>query len=648
MNEPRATILAWPFVAGPAEAPRQPIAVTWRGSAPPTSLTADGVAQTALWVADGAGAWQALAYVSLSEGERTVEMSVVGDDGPAVTLHCPVAAPRHWELFIVPHSHVDIGYTEYQDLLADAHGDYIAQALDLITATDGRPQAERYRWTCEASWTVEQFLRRHPAREAEFARRLREGSMELTALYVNMTDLFGERMLQRAVEYAVALRDRYGVSLVSACNYDVNGFGWAVPAVLQRAGVRYLDTAINETRALGVRPRPAALRWASPDGSTVLLWHSASYLIGNTLLLHKARVDAEPRVAEALLRWQREGYPHDAMQLLISGVSGDSMPPSGAVCDVVADWNRAWLWPRLRLATVREWFEHLEAHWPEQPVLHQGAWPDWWADGNGSALYEAALVRTTQARLTGLAAQRRCLEGQGIALGRLDEQYEAAWRRAMLFCEHTWGPYETALAPDSTASRGQWANKAGHAYAAAALADSLEREQMVAAATTGRVSARDSGLTNATLQGAPSGYLASGDPPAVLVFNPLPERRSDVLRVHVPGHFSGWAPPALRDARTGQPVAARVLTYPQEDVVNRRHYQVEFRAEDLPPEGHRAYWIEPGGDQPLGHPSPKAERLAEGVHYRVEVDGETGAVRSIVHRASGRQVVQSGAGYLLN
>lgn len=642
-------VTAWPFIAGPEEAPRQAIGLTWRdeGVGPPAEVRVDGVPQALAWAGTPGEPLRATAFVPLGDAERTVRLAVDAG-GPTVEATCTVTPPRRWELFLVNHSHVDIGYTEYQDILADAHGDYVAQALDLMGATDHRPAAEQYRWTCEASWTVERFLARHPERADEFVRRAREGRMEVTALYVNLTDLFGAELLRRAVADAVELRERYGIEIVSACNYDVNGFGWALPAILQGIGVRYLDTAINETRALGVRPRPTVVRWAGPEGGEVLLWHSAGYLIGNKLLLHASRASAEPHVAAFLDTCARDGYPHDAMQLLMSGNFGDSMPPSVSVCDAVADWNRTWLWPRLRLATVREWFEHLEAAWPAEIPRWQLAWPDWWADGNGAALYEAALVRRTQARLADLDAQRARLRECGVELARLDAQYEMAWKRAMLFCEHTWGPYEAEIKPHSAAARGQWYNKASHAYAAAALADAIELEQAVAAATGGRVSARDTGLTNATLQGAPSGYLASGDPAAVLIFNPLPHRRDDMVRVHVPGHFSGGAPPRLRDAASGAVVPASVEGYPDEDIVNAKHFQVEFLARDLPARGYRVYLLEPGTEQDTTPARDSGTTVLENARVRVEIDPVSGAIQSIVHRGSGRELVQQGTPYRLN
>jgi hypothetical protein len=54
-------------------------------------------------------------------------------------------------------------------------------------------------------------------------------------------------------------------------------------SILPIRGIRYFDAAINETRALGVRPRPALFRWTRPRGGSVLFWHSNGYLFGNAI-----------------------------------------------------------------------------------------------------------------------------------------------------------------------------------------------------------------------------------------------------------------------------------------------------------------------------------------------------------------------------
>jgi hypothetical protein len=55
-------------------------------------------------------------------------------------------------IYITPHSHVDIGYTEPQPEIEAKQVDNLLQALELIDQTRGNPQGSKYRWTVEAAW----------------------------------------------------------------------------------------------------------------------------------------------------------------------------------------------------------------------------------------------------------------------------------------------------------------------------------------------------------------------------------------------------------------------------------------------------------------------------------------------------------------
>ena len=38
-------------------------------------------------------------------------------------------------IYVVNHSHTDIGYTDFQDICFQQHGEFVREALDLIEAT---------------------------------------------------------------------------------------------------------------------------------------------------------------------------------------------------------------------------------------------------------------------------------------------------------------------------------------------------------------------------------------------------------------------------------------------------------------------------------------------------------------------------------
>jgi hypothetical protein len=486
---------------------------------------------------------------------------------------------RPWEIWLVHHTHVDIGYTEPQEIILRKHAEFLAQALDYCTATDALPAGERFCWTCEVAWTVKAFLARYPERAEEFFRRVREGRIEVTALYLQLTDLFTQELLEETTEYALALGRQHGFEVVTAMNDDVNGWAWGLPDLLAARGVRFMDTAINETRALGVRPRPAMFRWSGPAGGSLLFWHSHGYLTGNGLALDQP--GAEGRVAGLLRGLEDAGYPHHILELRIHGENHDNAPPGLWISQAVHDWNTAYPdGPRLRLVTARQWFEQAAAQWPAPITEHRAAWADWWADGNGSAAAESALVRQAQADLVTLHALTGAT-GVPAPADRVDRAREAA----AFFCEHTWGAWCSTDTPESLTSRSQWNTKAGFAYTAAVEACSLVQEALA-------VEARR--------------HIATA--PGILVYNPSAQPRTDLVELLVADADLGlsgpsWVPAPVRnepgpafhliDAQTGAAIPVQ-RTPAIADSARRPAQAARFIAQDVPAQGFRRYRVVPG------------------------------------------------------
>jgi alpha-mannosidase len=491
----------------------------------------------------------------------------------------PNTLTRPWEIWLVHHTHVDIGYTEPQEIILRKHAEFVAQALDYCTATDALPPGERFCWTCEVAWTVKAFLARYPERAEEFFRRVREGRIEVTALYLQLTDLFAQELLEETTEYALALGRAHSFEVVTAMNDDVNGWAWGLPDLLATRGVRFMDTAINETRALGVRPRPAMFRWTGPQGGSVLFWHSHGYLCGNGLGLDQD--GADERVAGLLRGLEDGGYPHHVVEVRVHGASHDNAPPGLWLCGAVQRWNAAHpAGPRLRLVTAREWFEHAAAQWPVAVTEHRAAWPDWWADGNGSAARESTLVRQAQADLVTLQSLAAATGHQPAA-----DRVERAREATAFFCEHTWGAWCSTDQPESLTSQSQWNTKAGFAYTAAVEARSLVADALVAEA-----------------------QRCAGEAPGVLVFNPSDQARTDLVELLAADADLGlsapaWVPAPVRtepgsafhliDPATG--AAIPVWREPAiADSARRPAQRMRFLASAVPARGFRYYRVVAG------------------------------------------------------
>ncbi len=67
---------------------------------------------------------------------------------------------RKWKIYVMHHTHTDIGYTDSQEVITDRQIDYIKQAIELseVIAAGERKEWKGFKWICEAFWGVEQFL----------------------------------------------------------------------------------------------------------------------------------------------------------------------------------------------------------------------------------------------------------------------------------------------------------------------------------------------------------------------------------------------------------------------------------------------------------------------------------------------------------
>jgi hypothetical protein len=75
-----------------------------------------------------------------------------------LSVSVPVPAKRQWTVYIYPHSHVDIGYTNTQENVEIIHRRNLIYGIELAKKTAGYPEDARYLWNPEVLWPVERYL----------------------------------------------------------------------------------------------------------------------------------------------------------------------------------------------------------------------------------------------------------------------------------------------------------------------------------------------------------------------------------------------------------------------------------------------------------------------------------------------------------
>ena len=392
--------------------------------------------------------------------QRNIEMEAVEYPSPvSFRLESPLLTQekmitlepvRPWQIFFVQHTHTDIGYTRPQTEVLAEHLRYIDYALDYCDATDHYPEDAMFRWTCEAAFAVDQYLVSRPERQIHrLKERIREGRIEVTGMYFNFDETPDEQ------SYAASLRPikrfhEEGIPVLTAMQNDVNGIGWCFADFFPTLGVKYLNMGTHGHRALIPFNHPTPFWWESPSGSRMLTFRAEHYMIGNTLMgIHTGDFNYfETKVMEYLVALNQKGYPWEVIPIQHSGYQTDNSPPSTRSSEMVKAWNEKYEWPKIKTATVSEFFRWIEREHSEDLPVIRGAWPDWWTDGYGSAAREVAASRQAHTDIIanqGALSMARWL-GSGLPEGIVD-RINLVNEALLFYDEHTFGHAQSIREP---------------------------------------------------------------------------------------------------------------------------------------------------------------------------------------------------------
>jgi hypothetical protein len=413
--------------------------------------------------------------VSGGDAGRRLVYRVNGDTA-ALEPFTPEPA-RPLEIWLIPHSHTDIGYTDLQPDVEKKHWRNLDIALDLADRTKSYPDGSRYKWNIEVLWPLETYMANAtPERRNEIVAAVNDGRLGLNALLVNpLTGLATAPGMDRYLEYARALKSGDGLDITTAAVSDIPGFTWGIVPALARSGVRYFASAPNNgdrighvIAAQGDRP----FWWESQSGEErVLFWVAgASYsLFHEGTLSHLGR----EKLMKLLRKVGASSYPYGMYYLPYT--LGDNGGPDTNLPAFVKKWNEEYETPKLVIATHREMFETFERKYGKDLPVKRGDFTPYWEDGALSTANETALNRRVADRLLQAGALRSMRSPGDWPADAVSD----AWNQVTLWDEHTWGADISVSDPDSSKTTGQWELKrryvvAGDSLSAALLAGALQ------------------------------------------------------------------------------------------------------------------------------------------------------------------------------
>lgn len=530
--------------------------------------------------------------------------------------------PQIETIYLIHHSHTDVGYTHDQPIVWDLQTRFIDEAIDLAEHYADSNSDGAFRWTVETTSVLKLWLERASTRDIERFRSMEAaGRIEVTGMFANLTPLLDTDQFIETFQILRILRDDYGFTIEHAMNCDVNGENWSLVDTLLDVGIKGFTMAINTHFGGALQPRPLPFLWEGPSGRKIFTNNGWTYDKGWREGIGRSAEDLEHVRFPRLQQYLNEiNYPIPILLLQSYHPYGDN----GTAFDFtpfIDAWNKAGKSPRIVMATPRMWWAALEEHQESLETL-RGDWTDYWNFGSISSAREQSMNRMSRTRLRTadaiFASVKNLSDEKRWAWQTFDRYRDPAWEALTLWDEHTWGSDIAIRAPDSEDVATQWHHKANYAYTARSLSLMLQRDAIADLAKK----------------------VKRNSPDDILVFNPLPYSQT----------ITGEVPYFVMKPR-GTPQDTTAGRHHQDrDSIGGRSWNNDRSVYTLPPTDVPAYGYQViARDSLVQVKSQLSEKSTiENHRYRITFDRDKGGIVSLYDKQLDWELVDKDFNYPLN
>jgi alpha-mannosidase len=538
-------------------------------------------------------------------------------------------------IYVVHHTHTDVGFTNDQPIFWEMQYRFINEALRLIDHYAGNPPESRFRWTVETTCGLEAWLRTASSRDID---RLiaadKAGLLEVMAMQTNNTPLLNSAQLIESLRPVQRLRSDYGLDIRHAMNCDINGQNWTLADILLDTGIEGFSMAINHHFGGPPHPRPSIFLWQAPSGRVLPALNGWQY---SKALDFGLGSDG----GEVFLEWfpkiesylDKINYPLSFIVLQGYHPYGDNASAWGGFADFACRWNETGRAPRIITATPRMFWERVKNHYVDLETV-RGDWTDYWNFGCISSARETSIALTSRSRLyrsDALFAALNTLSSNSSPLNKWSQRTnnlyrDPAWHALNLYGEHTWGADTASNDPQLEDSLAMDNYKKNFAYTARSLSLLLERDAL------------------ADL----SHFIPRNDQTDLLVFNPLPWERT----ISGPLPKNVLIPRGLNDDPTSSRHFIGRMAQPTDFWTGRA--EAGFY-------GGMGWMLKPTTVPAFGYAVVSWESLTsmveavesedsviENERYRITFDTHKGGIRSLFDKQLNHEWVDAAAGYPLH
>ncbi|HSG67077.1 MAG TPA: hypothetical protein VK994_00125 [Bacteroidales bacterium] len=425
-------------------------------------------------------------------GERIEDISV-SIDGIEKKMDAITLVPvQPITLYLLHHSHSDIGYTHHQHVVERKHHGFFREVVELWEKTRDYPEGSRFKWNTEVTWAVESYLETCSTEDKEaFIKTVQEGGIGIDGLWANeLTGICRPEELMQLIQRSATIAGECGVDLRSAMITDIPGYSWGLVPVMAKSGIRYFSPGTNVFHRIGnIKDTwgDKPFYWVSQSGQdSVLTWFPAKgYSWFHTGLgsdKPKNLLTEEP-LFEYLEQLEKTNFPYD-ISIFRYNIGSDNGPPHAELPDIIRAWNEKYSSPKIIIATTAEAFSIFEDKYGRDLPSFSGALTPYWSDGAASSATETAINRAAAERL----AQAQTLWVMSGNKHYPNEEIRETWKNILFFDEHTWGSWNSISAPHDTFTINQWNTKRQFALDADELSEELLSD---AIATLGKIDGKE-------------------------------------------------------------------------------------------------------------------------------------------------------------
>lgn len=392
------------------------------------------------------------ASVTIKTSENNYQLAIV------------IPAKRQWTIYIYPHSHVDVGYTNLQEIVQKLHVRNIDVGIDIARKTKDYPEGAKFVWNPEATWVVGNYLKTATDEQKKnFVEAVKKGWLQIDGAYgnIDMSVCSDEELLQM-FHAANNIKKVTGEPITTMVQFDLPGAAWGVVQAAALNGIKGFISFPNWYDMRMVQEHKP-FYWLSADKKhRIFFLQGSPYGIGYQIKGSKYGLGKiqkftseydrlstnkplenfiDPFIFNETAKLEKANSPYDIFAMTWS--MADNCLIDADLPEAVKQWNNIYAYPKLIIGGAKDIMDAYEKKYASIIPEYSGDFTEYWNDGLCSDAKSVAKVRRGKENLVQAETLFSLLDKKNETP---TEDFNNAWQNSLLAAEHTWG-YQNPAAP---------------------------------------------------------------------------------------------------------------------------------------------------------------------------------------------------------